>query len=86
MTVSLILRFNLRLGGYSIWSVSTPRTILEEEIWGQKHLIASMQSGKYLEDYSKHSTDSKLEQWILEALGGTQRTSSEALGSYGTRL
>ena len=50
MTLSLILWFNLRLEGYSIWSVSTSRTILEEEIWGQKHLIASMQPGKYSED------------------------------------
>ena len=30
--------------------------------------------------------DSKPEQWILEALGGTQRMSSEELGAYGTRL
>ena len=27
LTLSLILRFNLRLGGYSIWRVSTSRTI-----------------------------------------------------------
>ena len=55
MTLSLILRFNRRLGGYYIWSASTSRTILEEEIRGQKHLIASMQPGKYSEDYSKRS-------------------------------
>ena len=30
MTLSLIHRFNLRLGGYSIWSASTSRTISEE--------------------------------------------------------
>ena len=59
MTLSLILRFNLRLGGYSIWSVSTSRTISEEEIRSQKHLIASMQPEKYSEDYSKRSKDSK---------------------------
>ena len=57
MTLSLILRFNLRLGGYSIWSVSTSRTISEEEIRGQEHLIASMQPEKYSKDYSKHSMD-----------------------------
>ena len=34
MTLSLILQFNLRLGGYSIWSVSTSRTISEGEIRG----------------------------------------------------
>jgi len=27
LTLSLILRFNLRLGGYSIWSASSSRTI-----------------------------------------------------------
>ena len=27
VTLSLILRFNLRLGGYSIWSASTSHTI-----------------------------------------------------------
>ena len=62
MTLSLILRFNLRLGSYSIWSASTLRTISEEEIRGQEHLIASMQPGKYSEDYSKRSKDSKPEQ------------------------
>ena len=34
MTLSLIYRFNLRLGGYSIWSASTSRTISEGEIRG----------------------------------------------------
>ena len=34
MTLSLIHRFNLRLGGYSIWSASTSRTISEGEIRG----------------------------------------------------
>ena len=34
MTLSLILRFTLRLGGYSIWSASTSRTISEGEIRG----------------------------------------------------
>ena len=29
ITLNLILRFNLRLGGYSIWSASTSRTISE---------------------------------------------------------
>ena len=31
VTLSLILRFNLRLGGYSIWSASTSRTISEKK-------------------------------------------------------
>ena len=38
VTLSLILRFNLRLGGYSIWSASTSRTIYDQE-----HLTASKQ-------------------------------------------
>ena len=72
MTLSLILWFNLRLGGYSIWSASTLRTILEEEIRGQKHLIASMQPGKYSKDYSKRSKDFKPEQRNLEASESTR--------------
>ena len=31
MTLILILRFNLRLGGYSIWSASTLRTIYDKD-------------------------------------------------------
>ena len=61
MTLSLIHRINLRLGGYSIWSARTSRTI-SEEIRGQEHLIVSMQLEKYSEDYSKRSKDSKPEQ------------------------
>ena len=72
MTLSLILWFNLRLGGYSIWSASTLRTILEEEIRGQKHLIASMQLEKYSKDYSKCSKDSKPEQRNLEVSESTR--------------
>ena len=43
MTLSLILRFNLRLGGYSIWSVSTSRTIYDQD-FELEHLTASKQS------------------------------------------
>ena len=31
VALSLILRFNLRLGGYSIWSASTSRTIYDQD-------------------------------------------------------
>ena len=72
MTLSLIHRINLRLGGYSIWSTSTSRTISEEEIRGQEHLIASMQPGRYSEDYSKRSKDSKPEQRNPEASESTR--------------
>ena len=42
MTLSLILRFNLWLGGYSIWSVSTLCTIYDED-FGLEHPTASEQ-------------------------------------------
>ena len=43
VTLSLILRFNLRLGGYSIWSASTSRTIYDKD-FGLEHLTASKQT------------------------------------------
>ena len=42
VTLSLILRFNLRLGGYSIWSASTSRTIYDKD-FGVEYLTASKQ-------------------------------------------
>ena len=42
VTLSLILRFNLRLGGYSIWSASTLRTIYDQDL-GLEHLTALKQ-------------------------------------------
>ena len=43
MTLSLILWFNLRLGGYSIWSVSTSRTIYDQDFgaWAPHSLEAN---------------------------------------------
>ena len=43
VTLSLILRFNLRLGGYSIWSVSTSRTIYDQDFgaWAPHSLGAT---------------------------------------------
>ena len=43
MTLSLILRFNLRLGGYSIWSASTSRTIYDQDFraWAPHSLEAN---------------------------------------------
>ena len=67
MTLSLILRFNLRLGGYSIWSASTSRTIYMIDS-GLEHLIASIQSKKHSEDYSKHLMDSEDGRLAPEAL------------------
>ena len=39
---------------------------------GLEHLIASFQPKKYSKDYSKHSTDSKPEAWVPEALRSTR--------------
>jgi hypothetical protein len=47
VTLSLILRFNLRLAGYSIWSVIFHRTSYQRSNSGHEHLIASMQPRKY---------------------------------------
>ena len=43
MTLSVILRFNLRLGGYSVWSASTLHTIYDQDFGGLEHLTASKQ-------------------------------------------
>ena len=56
LTLSLILRFNLRLGGYSIWSAIIHRTPYKRRNSGHEHLIASMQPKEYsktkeVEDY-----------------------------------
>jgi hypothetical protein len=47
VTLSLIVRFNLRLGGYSIWSATFHRTPYQRSNLGHEHLIASMQPRKY---------------------------------------
>jgi hypothetical protein len=47
VTLSLILRFNLRLGGYSIWSAIFHRTPYQRSNSGHEHLIASIQPRKY---------------------------------------
>ena len=73
VALSLILRFNLRLGGYSIWSATTSRTISEKRDSGLEHLIASMQPEKYSKNHSRRPRDSKPEQRIPEALESTRR-------------
>ena len=45
-----------------------------------------MHPGKYSEDYSRHSKDSKPEQWIPEALESTGQAFSDELNAYRTRL
>ena len=48
---SLIHQIKLRLGGYSIWSVSTSHNMHIDS--GLEHLIASTQPKKHSENYSK---------------------------------
>jgi hypothetical protein len=47
VTLSLILRFNLRLGDYSIWSAIFHRIPYQRSNSGHEQLIASMQPRKY---------------------------------------
>ena len=56
MTLSLILRFNLRLGGSSIWSASTSRTIHDQD-FGARAPHSLRATNKYLEDYLKYSKE-----------------------------
>jgi hypothetical protein len=45
--LSVILRFNLRLGGYSIWNAIFYRTPYQRSNLGHEHLIALMEPRKY---------------------------------------
>ena len=56
MTLSLILRLNLRLGGYSIWSASTSRIIFYQDFGGLSTSQPRI-NRKYLEDYSMYSKE-----------------------------
>jgi hypothetical protein len=47
VALSLTLRFNLRLRGYSIWSAIFHRTPYQRNHLGHEHLITSMQPRKY---------------------------------------
>ena len=64
VTLSLILRFNLRLGGYSIWSASTSSTSQPQS------------NRKNLEDYSMSSKEgpeaTRRMFWLLEVLEDAQ--------------
>ena len=48
LKLSLILRFNLKLGGYSIWSASTSRTIYDQDFgaWAPHSLRATRSTWK----------------------------------------
>jgi hypothetical protein len=49
----MILRFNLGLGGYSIWRAIFNAPHIKEDYSGHEHLIASSQPRKYSEDTFK---------------------------------
>ena len=86
MTLSLIHRFNVRLGRLLHMEREYIAHHIRRRNLGLEHLIASMQPKKYSEDYSRCSKDSKPEQWIPEALESTRWTSSEVLNACRTRL
>ena len=80
MTLSLILRFNLRLGGYSIWSASTSRTIYDQDFraWAPHSLEANgstwrttrriwRKDQKQPEGCSDYSKNSKTPSQVLDA-------------------
>jgi hypothetical protein len=83
LTLSLILRFNLRLGGYSIGSASSIAPYIKEDLTnysGHEHLTASMQSRKYSEDTFKmeFGRNSKMPSEVLGRLQYSTMKSSGA--------
>jgi hypothetical protein len=64
VSLNLILRFNLRLGGYSIWSAIFHRTPYQRSNSGHEHLIASMQIRKYSKKNFKMKLQKKAEDYF----------------------
>ena len=62
LTLSLLLRFNLRLRGYSIWSASTSHTIYDQDL-GLEHLttLKQMEVLRGLLDEAKGEIQKQLE-------------------------
>jgi hypothetical protein len=85
LTLRLICQFTLRLGGYSIWSASTSRTIYIKKNSGLEHFIVLTQPRKYSEDYSKRPTDSEDGQQDPEALKALVDQTTESRSSRSTR-
>jgi hypothetical protein len=91
LTLSLILRLNLRLGGYSIWSAIFIAPHIKDCFWrlnrysGHEHLIASMQPGKYSKDTFKmeFQKNSKTPSEVLGSLQYSATKSSEACQTRG---
>jgi hypothetical protein len=80
VTLSLILRFNQRHGGYSIWSAIFHRTPYQRSTSGHEHLIASMQPRKYSKKNFKTDLQNKLKT-TSEVLKEPTALSYEELGS-----
>ena len=71
MTLSLILRFNIRLRGYSIWSASTSRTIYDQdfEAWAPHSLRATTSTWRTIWHIRKEDPEATRKMfWLLEVL------------------
>ena len=96
-TLNLILWFNLRLGGYSIWSTSTSRTIYDQDFgtwaphsleaigstWGTTRRIwrKAFLGGVYLKEVSEATRRTF---WLLEVLEDA-RQSTQRLQNSATK-
>jgi hypothetical protein len=80
LTLSLILRFNLRLGGYSIWSASFIAPHIKEDYSRHEHLTALRQPRKYLKDTFKMEFQQN-SKTLSEVLGSLQYSSTKSSGA-----
>ena len=90
VTLSLILRFNLRLGGYSIWSASTSRTIYDQDFgaWAPYSLGATTSTWRTTRWSRRRNPETTRRMfWLLEvlddALPSTWRLQDSATKSSG---
>ena len=75
VTLSLILRFNLRLEDYSIWSASTSRTIYDRDFgaWAPHSLEANGSTWRTTRTYLKEESKATRRMfWLLEVLDDSQ--------------
>jgi hypothetical protein len=90
LTLSLILRFNLRLGVYSIWSAIFIASHIKEylKLLGHEHRRASKQPRKYSEDTFKMEFHKNLKTTskVLESLQYWTTKSSGACQTWVARL
>ena len=85
MILRLILRFNLRLGGYSIWSASTSRTIYDQDFGARApHSLEAIGSTWKI----TQGTRLKIQKHSMRCLEHSEhsKTSSEVLDACRTRL